>query len=127
VKTIYYVNLKRPWRQILVIECEIVQCEKFTWAVDCRGVKRLLGASAFFTLASAERAKVGALEKTAHPAVATKAPHAYEAARAELRKYRSTAMDTFMQQINGSLAFDIKNVAAQVNAALAKSQQTFGF
>lgn len=84
---IFYVNLKSPWRSILEVEANIVVCKKFTWAVDCRGQKRLLGASAFFTLASAERAKIGALMKLVKPALAFKVPQVYYAARDELNKY----------------------------------------
>lgn len=99
--TIYYVNLKRPWRAILIVECEIVQCKKFAWAVDHRGVKRLLGASAFFTLASAERAKIGALTKIKdRPGVKIYARDAYDAACHELRRYQNPAMDEFMRKIN---------------------------
>lgn len=61
---IYYLNLQRPWQTIKLVEqCSIIECEKFTWAVDQHGAKRLLGASAFFTLPSAERAKLGALQR----------------------------------------------------------------
>lgn len=84
---VYYVNLHHPWRSILEVEATIIQCEKFAWAVDCRGQRRLLGASAFFTLASAERAKIGALMKLVKPAVQYKVPQVYAAARQELLKY----------------------------------------
>jgi hypothetical protein len=84
---VYYVNLQRPWRVILEVEVTILVCKKFTWAVDQRGARRLLGASAFFTLASAERAKIGALMKLVKPTVAAAVPKVYNAALAELVKY----------------------------------------
>ena len=84
---VFYVNLQRPWRVILEVEATIISCEKFTWAEDSRGQRRLLGASVFFTLASAERAKVGALMKLVKPAVQFKVPQVYEAAKHELLKY----------------------------------------
>lgn len=84
---VFYVNLQRPWRIILEVEATIIACEKFTWAEDSQGQRRLLGASAFFTLASAERAKIGALMKLVKPAVAAKVPQVYNAAREELLKY----------------------------------------
>lgn len=86
---IFYVNLQRPWRVILEVEATIISCEKFTWAEDARGNRRLLGASAFFTLPSAERAKIGALMRLVKPAVATKVPQVYHAAREELLKYEA--------------------------------------
>lgn len=84
---IYYVNLKRPWRVILEVEATILACETFTWAIDQLGARRLLGASAFFTLASAERAKIGALMRLVKPVIAIKVPQVYQAAKAELLKY----------------------------------------
>lgn len=86
---IYYVNLKQPWRVILEVEATVVTCEKFTWAEDGRGQRRLLGASAFFTLASAERTKIGALMRLVKPAVAAKVPQVYHAAREELLNYEA--------------------------------------
>lgn len=94
---IYYVNLQRPWCVILEVEATLVTCEKFTWAVDQRGARRLLGASAFFTVTSAERAKIGALMRLVKPMIAAKVPHVYEVARTELLKhnegYRTISAD----------------------------------
>lgn len=95
---VYYVNLQRPWRTILEVEADIVTCEKFTWAIDNYGKRRLLGASAFFTLASAERAKVGALMKIVKPVVAFKVPQVYQAARQELLKYNAGYTSASRQQ-----------------------------
>lgn len=96
--TAYYVNLQRPWRCILEVEVTVVTCEKFTWAVDQRGARRLLGASVFFTLASAERAKIGALMKLVKPVVAVKVPQVYHAAREELLKYEAGYASTPQRQ-----------------------------
>lgn len=90
VTTVFYVNLQRPWRPIRTVEVQVVQCEKLTWAEDCFGKRRLLGASAFFTLASAERAKLGALTKLVKERggyIRVHLPYVYQAALRELEQH----------------------------------------
>ena len=97
-KQVFYVNLRHPWRQIVTVDCDIVVCEKRVWAVDCHGARRLLGASAFLTMASADRARFGALKRAVLPVVASVAPKAFEAAKFELAKYEQAANDQKLKQ-----------------------------
>lgn len=90
MKTVYYLNLKKPWRQIVTVECEVVQCKAFAWAKDQFGARRLLGSSTFFTLAAAERSRIGELQRLAQSKVASAAPTVYRAAVAELKRYSGT-------------------------------------
>lgn len=80
----YYVNLKRPWRKIKVVEADIIVCKKRSWAVDQLGARRLVGASVFFSVQSAERARIGALVKLINPATLQVVPQVYQAAVKEL-------------------------------------------
>jgi hypothetical protein len=61
VATVYLVSAKHPWRKIKVVQAHVIQ-RKFTWA-QFKGHRYLLGATAFYTLPSAKRAKVGYLTK----------------------------------------------------------------
>lgn len=97
-KQVFYVNLRKPWRPIITVDCEIIICEKLVWAVDCHGARRLLGASAFITLPSADRARFGALKRATLPVVASVAPKAFEAAKFELAKYEQAANDQKLKQ-----------------------------
>ena len=59
---VYLFDLKRPWREPYSAPCTLV-IRKWSWAIDPRGKRHLVGASAFFTEASAARARIGALQK----------------------------------------------------------------
>ena len=53
----------RPTRKIVELEALILTLEKRTWAETASGKRHLLGTSAFYSMAAAERAKRGALVK----------------------------------------------------------------
>mgnify|MGYP000965543464 CR=1 FL=1 len=53
----------QPTRKIIELDAQILTLEKRTWAETASGKRHLLGSSAFYTLAAAERAKRGALLK----------------------------------------------------------------
>ncbi len=59
---IFLVSAKHPCKKIRIVEAEVIKPEKWTWAVY-KGRRHLLGATAFYTFASAQRAKVGYLVK----------------------------------------------------------------
>lgn len=59
---LFLMDPSRPYR-IIEVEAEIKVCDKTAWAILPQGERRLLGATAFFTLSSAERAQLGALQK----------------------------------------------------------------
>lgn len=84
---VFYVDLNRPWRTIKEVDATIVPCKKTVWAEDVKGARRLVGASVFFSLPSAERAKIGALVKLVKPQVQAFVPQVYQAAMKELAKY----------------------------------------
>lgn len=96
---VWIMNPAAPLRKIRQVECEIVTCEKTTWAerivlrdvngVAPRGRRHLLGTSAFYTVKAAERAKRGALQK-----LVDAGPHGYygaaqrwDAARTQLKNF----------------------------------------
>jgi len=88
-QTVYIVNLKSATRPILEVEAEIRICEKHTWAV-VKKRRFLLGASAFFTEKSAQRAKLGLLH-----AIMKKArfvPHLAGQALHQLHVYKLTGV-----------------------------------
>lgn len=60
---VFIVNLTAPTRKIIELDAQILTLEKRTWAETASGKRHLLGTTAFYTLASAERAKRGALVK----------------------------------------------------------------
>lgn len=60
---VFLMNPSRPLRKIVEREAQILTLEKRTWAELPSGKRCLLGTSAFYTLAAAERAKRGALIK----------------------------------------------------------------
>lgn len=60
---VFFMDPKRPIRESRQIEVEIIVCDKTSWAVLADGSRRLVGSSIFFTLASANRARRGALQK----------------------------------------------------------------
>jgi len=60
---LYIVNIKRPWNPVAVRDYEIKVCKKSVWAIAKTGRRFLLGASAFQTLASAERCRTALLEQ----------------------------------------------------------------
>jgi len=59
---IFIVSAKHPCRKIKIVEAEVIHPGKWTWAVY-KGRRYLIGASAFYTLPSAWRSKVGHLTK----------------------------------------------------------------
>lgn len=60
--TVFIISPSAPHRVIREAECKLIQ-RKWTWAEDQNGARHLLGSTAFYTLASARRAKLGALRK----------------------------------------------------------------
>lgn len=60
---VFLMDPSRPLRKIVEREAQILTLEKRTWAELPTGKRCLLGTSAFYTLAAAERAKRGALVK----------------------------------------------------------------
>lgn len=60
---VFIMDPARPTRKIMELEVQILTLAKRTWAETASGKRWLLGTSAFYTLASAERAKRGALVK----------------------------------------------------------------
>jgi hypothetical protein len=73
------VELKYPWRPIKVMRCEIV-VRKWSWAIDGRNKRHLVGASAFFTEASASSAQVDALQKLETKWTYIKRPYIFQKA-----------------------------------------------
>jgi hypothetical protein len=66
VITIYLISYKHVCKKIRTVEAKIIPTagdRKFTWA-EYRGHRYLLGSTAFFTLTSAQRSKLGHLKKT---------------------------------------------------------------
>ena len=83
---VYIVSAKHPCRKIKEIDANVIHPGKFTWA-EYRGRRHLLGATAFYTQASAIRAKVGYLTKIAKtPALSLIQPHLYQNAKDLLRR-----------------------------------------
>lgn len=78
---LYIVNLKAPWRPVVERDWPVKVCAKSVWAIATTGRRFLLGASAFQTLASAERCRFALLEQI-HASGWQKynRPHAWEAA-----------------------------------------------
>lgn len=60
---LYIVNLKAPWRPVVERDWEVKVCAKSVWAIATTGRRFLLGASAFQTLASAERCRTALLQQ----------------------------------------------------------------
>ena len=60
---LFIVNLKAPWRPVAERDYEIKVCKKTVWAIAKTGRRFLLGASAFQTLASAERCRNALLDQ----------------------------------------------------------------
>lgn len=60
---VFIMDPSRPTRKIVELEATILTLEKRTWAETLSGKRWLMGSSAFYTLAAAERAKRGALIK----------------------------------------------------------------
>ena len=81
---IFWLNVQHPMKPIKEVEADIHVCHKMTWAVIEAGKQKrrlLLGASAFFTLASAEKAKIGRLQKIVDTgALRVLQPHLYHSA-----------------------------------------------
>lgn len=77
---IFLVSAKHPCRKIKTVEAEIVKPNDITWAIYKRH-RFMLGATAFYTFASARRAKVGYLVKIVNTkALRTIQPFLYERA-----------------------------------------------
>lgn len=88
---VFYVNVQRPWRAIREVDATVIACKKQAWAEDQHGSRRLIGSTVFFTLAAAERAKIGALVKIVDkPSLfaALRLPHVHAAALKELQRYQ---------------------------------------
>lgn len=90
MRRVFIIDSKHPTRNIREVQASIVT-KKFSWAVvfDKYGQERryLLGATAFFTLPSALRAKVGYLQKiVANTAIRWIAPGTYAKAQLQLEQ-----------------------------------------
>lgn len=62
IKTLYIVDLARPWRPIEKLDCPIIEGKKFVWAEGKRR-RFLIGASAFFMETTARKRRTADLEK----------------------------------------------------------------
>ena len=60
---LYIVNIKRPWKPVVERDWSVKVCAKTVWAIAANGKRFLLGASAFQTLASAERCRSALLNQ----------------------------------------------------------------
>jgi hypothetical protein len=76
-------DLKYPWRKLRPLTCHIL-VRKYVWAIEANGRRHLVGASAFFTEPSAERAQVGALRKLETKWTYIHRNHAFIAAKTAL-------------------------------------------
>jgi len=63
IQRVFIFQPAHPTRRIIEIDAMVIVTEKCTWAETPAGRRHLLGSSAFFTKAAAERAKRGALVK----------------------------------------------------------------
>ena len=82
----YIVSLERPLRDIRLIPADI-RTHKWTWAL-CGGRRHLIGASAFFTLTGACRARAGILMRLVDDTyIKFKFPGTQERARQLLADY----------------------------------------
>lgn len=61
---VYVFDMDALWRPIREEEAEIKMCKKTIWAVLPSGKRKLMGASAFLTLPSAERSHRAMLART---------------------------------------------------------------
>jgi hypothetical protein len=61
--TLFVYDPKRPAWPIRKLSLPLLHCERTAWALLPDGRRKLLGVSAFFTLASARRAQIGAVEE----------------------------------------------------------------
>lgn len=61
---LYLVSTKSPTRVLRMFEAELIQ-GKWTWAVDHRGRRHLVGTTAFYTYSAACRAKAGGMLRLA--------------------------------------------------------------
>ncbi len=94
-QTVFVVLPNHPLRKIRQVDCEILVCEKMTWAVEPSGRRHLLGTSGFFTRKAAEVRKLGALRKIADSTVLSRmyqTQYIHEAAQRQLNEYRSTGV-----------------------------------
>lgn len=60
---LYIVNLKCPWNPVVERDYEVKVCAKTVWAIAKTGRRFLMGASAFQTMASAERCRLALLHQ----------------------------------------------------------------
>lgn len=90
--TFYTIDSKYPYRKIKEAHMSVKVCKKTSWA--CGYDKNyLIGATAFYTLKSAERSKFGHLERRMLQMRNSNYamwhhPHVYEAMRKEYMKYK---------------------------------------
>ena len=58
--TVFTFELRAPWKPIIKSEAEI-KTKKQSWAILSNGRRKLIGSSAFFTEAAANRSRLGLL------------------------------------------------------------------
>lgn len=92
---VFCYDQKRPWRNIFELDAEVKPGPKWAWAIskgaDGSETRRLLGATAFFTRASAERAKIGYLTKLVKCRALAHTCHSmYDNAMSQIEEFRAT-------------------------------------
>lgn len=88
---VFWVDLRHPTGTIREALATILICKKWTWAELPDGKRHLLGASAFFTRAGAERVKLAALYRVLRTKkVRDEFPGTYDRAKQQVAEYRAT-------------------------------------
>ncbi len=87
---VFLVNLKSPARPIRQIKVRLIN-RKFCWAEDLQRRRHLVGASAFFTMTGAQRAKYALLKKFVKDTwIKRWYPDAHESMVKQIKKYEAT-------------------------------------
>ena len=87
---VFMVNLKSPVRPIRQVKVRLIN-RKFCWAEDLMGRRHLVGASAFFTMKNAQRAKYALLKKFVKDTwVKRWYPDAHQSMVDQIKKYEAT-------------------------------------
>lgn len=88
---VFFMDPNYPIRPPREMEATIIVREKASWAVMPNGKRRLVGATIFFTLASANRSRRGALQKLVEDPFIRSSPYTrnlYDGARAALKQLK---------------------------------------
>ena len=87
----FVIDLQAPWRTIKVMELGLRATKMRAWAEDREtGRRRLIGSTAFYTRAGAERAKLGAMQKiwSAREKLKHRHGHLLDAVFKQLKRYQ---------------------------------------